>query len=212
LLVDSIDFFRLDANRKIDPERRSDFGQYMTPPATAMLMASMFEASQKDLTLLDAGAGVGSLTAAFVNEVCNRKNKPQSIHATAYEIDSRLCEYLGSTLDQCKQTCESSGIAFAYNIVQNDFINEGAGYLRNEMFLPVRRFNCVIMNPPYRKINSDSMERMALRAIGVETSNLYTGFLSVALRMLAPAHFANSAKGCSILILPPIRAATRRLH
>jgi len=33
--------------------------------------------------MMDAGGG--SLTAAFVGEVCNRKNKPQSIHATAYE-------------------------------------------------------------------------------------------------------------------------------
>jgi len=33
--------------------------------------------------MMDAGGG--SLTAAFVSEVCNRKNKPQSIRATAYE-------------------------------------------------------------------------------------------------------------------------------
>ncbi len=106
MLVDSVDFFRLDANRKLDSSRRSDLGQFMTPPATARLMASMFEAKHKELTLLDAGAGVGSLTAAFVGEVSNRKNKPQSIHATAYEVDSELCEYLLSTLQQCKQTCE----------------------------------------------------------------------------------------------------------
>src|SRR5260370_15816363 len=42
------------------------------------------------------------------------------------------------------------------------------------------------MNPPYRKINIDSAERVALREIGVETSNLYAGFLYVALRLLAP--------------------------
>ncbi len=116
MLVDSVDFFRLDANRKLDPERRSDFGQFMTPPATARLMASMFEAKYQELTLLDAGAGVGSLTAAFVSEVCSRKNKPKSIGSTAYEIDSELCGYLVSTLKQCKQTCESAGVAFDSNL------------------------------------------------------------------------------------------------
>ncbi len=185
MLVDSVDFFRLDANRKLDPGRRSDLGQFMTPPATARLMASMFEAEHKELTLLDAGAGVGSLTAAFVSEVCNRKNKPQSIDATAYEIDEELCEYLVSTLQQCKETCGSSGVGFHYEVIQGDFIDRGASFLRNEMFSPVHRYNCAIMNPPYRKINSDSPERLALRAIGVETSNLYTGFLSIVLNMLA---------------------------
>jgi adenine-specific DNA-methyltransferase len=58
------------------------------------------------------------------------------------------------------------------------------------------------MNPPYRKINTDSAERVALREIGVETSNLYTGFLSVALRLLAPTPFANSAKGYDTLTFP----------
>src|SRR5260370_22373754 len=120
MLVDSVDFLRLDANRKVDPDRRSDFGQFMTPPATARLMAAMFQVKRNELTLLDAGAGVGSLTAAFVSEICNRKNKPESIHATAYEIDSELCGYLVSTFQQCKKTCESSGVAFDSKVVQGD--------------------------------------------------------------------------------------------
>lgn len=184
VLVDSVDFFRLDASRKLDPMRRSGLGQFMTPPATAKLMASMFEAGHGELTLLDAGAGVGSLTAAFVSEVCSRESKPKLIRATLYEIDSELCEYLASTLQQCKQTCESAHVAFESHVMQVDFIDEGARLLRNEMFAPVRRYNCAIMNPPYRKINSDSVERLALRAIGIETSNLYTGFLAIVLRML----------------------------
>jgi len=184
VLVESVDFFRLDANRKLDPVRRSDLGQFMTPPATAKLMASMFETKQDQLTLLDAGAGVGSLTAAFVNEICCRERKPKSVHVTAYEIDADLCGYLANTLGQCKQTCESNGIVFDFGVIQGDFIDAGADLLRNEMFSPLRRYNCAIMNPPYRKINSASPERLALRSVGVETSNLYTGFLSIVLRML----------------------------
>ncbi len=94
-LVDSVDFFRLDANRKLEPERRSDLGQFMTPPATARLMASMFQADRDEISLLDAGAGVGSLTAAFVGEVCARNERPKRIAVTAYEIDPVLAEYLG---------------------------------------------------------------------------------------------------------------------
>jgi len=59
-----------------------------------------------------------------------------------------------------------------------DFIEDGTRKLRQEMFAPVERFNCAILNPPYKKINSDSETRLTLREVGIETSNLYTGFLT----------------------------------
>lgn len=185
MLVDAVDFFRLDANRKLDPERRSELGQFMTPPATARLMSSMFQAETGKVRLLDAGAGVGSLTAAFVAEVCGRVRKPLSIDATVYEIDPTLIDYLSSTLDQCRKTCDSKGIAFESRLIERDFIDDATQKLRQEMFVPVERFNCAILNPPYKKINSDSETRLTLRELGVETSNLYTGFLAVVLMLLA---------------------------
>jgi adenine-specific DNA-methyltransferase len=186
VLVESVDFFRLDANRKIDPERRSDLGQFMTPPATARLMASMFDAKQQSITLLDAGAGVGSLTAAFVGEICGRSNRPRKIHVTAYEIDPDLAGYLADTLRQCEKACEDAGIMFESDLIGRDFIDDGVRIVRQQMFTPARCFNCAILNPPYKKISSDSETRLMLREIGVETSNLYTGFLSVVLALLAP--------------------------
>ncbi|MGD1101664.1 MAG: BsuBI/PstI family type II restriction endonuclease [Terriglobia bacterium] len=186
MLVESVDFFRLDANRKIDPERRSDLGQFMTPPATARLMASMFDAKQQSITLLDAGAGVGSLTAAFVGEICGRSNRPRKIHVTAYEIDPDLAGYLADTLRQCEKACEDAGIMFESDLIGRDFIDDGVRIVRQQMFTPARCFNCAILNPPYKKISSDSETRLMLREIGVETSNLYTGFLSVVLALLAP--------------------------
>lgn len=175
----------MDATRKLDSERRSELGQFMTPPATARLMASMFEAKADTITLLDAGAGVGSLTAAFVDEVCSRDSRPRTIRASAYEIDPTLIEYLRSTLDQCQIACEGKGIAFNSRLVERDFIDDAARELRHEMFSPVEHFTSAILNPPYRKINSGSEIRLLLRELGVETSNLYTGFLAVVLMLLA---------------------------
>ncbi len=184
-LIESVDFFRLDANRKLDPERRSGLGQFMTPPATARLMASMFKARSSELTLLDAGAGVGSLTAAFVSEVCGRPKKPELIQSTVYEIDPVLSEYLKDTLKQCQTTCKQAGVEFESDLIERDFIEDGTRKLRQEMFAPIERFNCAILNPPYKKINSDSKTRLMLRAVDVETSNLYTGFLALVLMLLA---------------------------
>jgi adenine-specific DNA-methyltransferase len=42
------------------------------------------------------------------------------------------------------------------------------------------------LNPPYRKIRSDSELRRTLRRVGIETSNLYAGFVAVAIQRLRP--------------------------
>ncbi|MBT6052186.1 MAG: methyltransferase, partial [Candidatus Scalindua sp.] len=42
----------------------------------------------------------------------------------------------------------------------------------------------VIMNPPYKKIASSSIHRKALKSAGIETVNLYTGFVALAINNL----------------------------
>ena len=185
MLLEQVDFFRLDAGRRLDSSRKSELGQFMTPAAVARLMASMFEGKQRDISLLDPGAGVGSLTAAFVSEICSREQRPRRIEVTAYEIDDSLVEYLSETLRQCGKVCELAGVEFHSVLLQKNFIEDGARMLRDRMFASLQRFNCIITNPPYKKIHSDSEARLLLREIDVETSNLYTGFLSVALKLLA---------------------------
>jgi adenine-specific DNA-methyltransferase len=52
--------------------------------------------------------------------------------------------------------------------------------LAGDLFDPLPpSFDAAIANPPYRKISTDSPERHALRTVGVETSNLYTGFIAL---------------------------------
>jgi adenine-specific DNA-methyltransferase len=54
-------------------------------------MASMFTERPQNLTIIDPGAGVGSLSAALVAEVCRWEDqKPQSITIAAYEIEPML--------------------------------------------------------------------------------------------------------------------------
>jgi adenine-specific DNA-methyltransferase len=47
-------------------------------------------------------------------------------------------------------------------------------------------FDAAIVNPPYRKIGTDSPERRSLRQAGIETSNLYAGFIALIQRLLVP--------------------------
>jgi adenine-specific DNA-methyltransferase len=185
-LVDQVEALRRIATLEIDQNARAGMGQYMTPASVARLMASMFENLTGELHLLDAGAGVGSLTAAFVEEACNRKVRSTSITVTAYEPDPILAKHLEKTKAACRETCQHRGIRFAAQIVPEDFIERAVSLLREDFFAERNRprFNRTILNPPYRKIHSDSQARKLLRSVGIETSNLYTAFVALAIKLL----------------------------
>lgn len=187
-LLEAVDARRRVAVRQLDSRRRVAMGQFLTPAPLAEFMAGMVEASKPILRVLDPGAGVGSLSAALVVAMCRRTRRPDSIALTAYEIDRALIGPLRATLDLCEMACEEAGIRFEGRIVDGDFLEAGASTLTGDLFSSGinERFDCAILNPPYRKIRSESRERSLLRAIGVETSNLYAGFLAVAARLLAP--------------------------
>ncbi len=186
-LTEGIDSFRQDACCSLDPTKRSQMGQYFTPPSIAHFMASLFENITDDIHLLDAGAGVGTLTAAFVEKVCKREKKPNRITVKAYELEPLLTEYLHSTLFECDQICKKSGIQFHGKILEQDFIRAATDMLWGGLF-PTERlsFSHAILNPPYRKIRADSKHRQLLSSIGIETSNLYSAFLALASRLLEP--------------------------
>ncbi len=186
-LVDQADFLRLDAARRLDPKRQIEMGQFMTPAPIARFMASMFDGRQRSIRLLDAGAGVGSLSAAFVGEICSREVHPDEIVVVTYEIDAGLIEGLRTTLEACALHCRREGIAFRSEIREEDFIGAGVSALRGGLFAPsAEEFDCAILNPPYRKIHSDSRTRRLLGLLGAETANLYAAFLALSVRLLKP--------------------------
>src|SRR5215213_8627688 len=179
--TDVADFFRLDVGRKLSTAGRSEMGQYLSSPPVARFMASLFEARHTTVNLLDAGAGTGSLSAAFIDELCGRAGRPEEVSVTAYEIEAAVIPYLKATLEACRARCEAAGIKFHGEVVEEDFIESGVSALRGKLFAHEgRTFNCAILNPPYRKTHSASAARRILRTAGIETGNLYTAFLAVA--------------------------------
>ena len=164
------------------------WGQYLTPMRIARFMASLSEISVPTINLLDAGAGIGALFGAAVYTLACRANPPGQIHITAYEIDATLIPYLNATANQCREVCESVGIQFTADIRHADFIEDVVTSLQGGLFsssaLPA--VNCAILNPPYGKIRSISRHRKLLQKVGIETSNLYAGFLGLAIQLLQP--------------------------
>jgi len=175
------------SNKPIGQRNRESLGQFFTPSHVADLMASWVDPLPERITLLDAGAGTGTLIAALVRRICRMPGVTRQLRVTAFEIDPSLAQPLAVCMASSKRMCESSGISFSADIRQADFIATAAPIARGDLFaesLPL--FNVALVNPPYRKIRSDSAERLHLRSAGIETSNLYAGFLALIIRLLAP--------------------------
>ncbi|MBU6360179.1 MAG: Eco57I restriction-modification methylase domain-containing protein [Chloroflexi bacterium] len=180
------DTYRDISSYFLNPVTKIELGQYFTPAVTARLMAS-WVSSTEDVNILDAGAGVGSLTAACVESLIVRPYPPRNIHVSAYEIDINLIPLLRSILNECAQHCLKANINFSFNIEHGDFINKSTSFISGQTKLfdqNCHNWNLAILNPPYRKINVNSSERLMLHQSGIETSNLYAGFLWLACKML----------------------------
>jgi adenine-specific DNA-methyltransferase len=66
-----------------------------------------------------------------------------------------------------------------------DFIEHTSASLEQGFFAPAHAtFNAAIVNPPYRKLAVGSKPHRQLRGVGIDVSNLYSGFLALLSRIL----------------------------
>lgn len=183
-LLDQIDLTRLRLAR--DEESKATLGQVLTPAPLARLMAGLIELPRTRVALLDAGAGIGTLSAAAVESLCARTRPPESITVTACELDQRLTPYLAATLEACAERCAATGVAFQSTLIADDFLSFATAQLEPIFGAGQQRFDVAILNPPYRKIQTASRERRLLSQFDIEVSNLYAGFVALALKLLRP--------------------------
>lgn len=195
---------------------KSALGQYLTPAATASFMASLFPSGNGDCRLLDAGAGIGSLSAAFLDRWRAKDLTFDRVEVDAFEIDPLLQEHLGGTLHRY------AGLDFRGEVKTGDFVEAAAAAVSGGMFAsPLRLYTHAILNPPYKKIGTDSRYRQLLRQAGVETVNLYSGFVALAIALtqpgghvvaIVPRSFCNGPYYRSFRDFILAKTAIRRIH
>lgn len=181
--LDAAERARRSVAPRIAPKRKAELGQFMTPSSVARFMAAMFPPSAlPTCRLLDAGAGLGALTCAFLDRWLGGDQSFHNVEVTAYEIDETLRAHLSAHLA-------------AYPQVRSEVI--GGDYITQATLagLDNGSFTHAILNPPYKKINSFSEHRLTLRTVGIETVNLYSAFVALAVAQLAPG-------GQAVAIIP----------
>ncbi len=177
-MLSSVEQTRLQVSRNTAAHKKSQLGQFFTPSRTADFMAGLFaDATDGHCQLLDAGAGIGSLSCAFLARFLSGKKSFDRIRLTAFELDTSIHAELNRSLAGFAGTS-----SFSYEALSGDFIEAAVNCIQ----FGQGAFTHAILNPPYKKINSSSRDRLLLRQVGIETVNLYSAFVALTLLLMAP--------------------------
>ena len=207
--LDTADSVRREVAPNTAQKHKSELGQFMTPSSVARFMAGMFPPSTlQTCRLLDAGAGVGALSCAFLDRWLAGGFGFKAVEATAYEVDEKLRGHL-------KQHFAAYSKVKA-EVIAGDYIE-----LATAEDLQAKGYTHAILNPPYKKINSNSAHRLALRSVGIETVNLYSAFVALAVAQAAlggeivaiiPRSFCNGPYYKTFRDFILSRAALKHMH
>ncbi len=180
-MLSAVEKTRLRVSQNTDAKKKSLLGQFLTSERIAAFMAGLFPDSNEPCRLLDAGAGIGSLSAAFLERWRSGALNFKSVELDAFEIDNELHPHLAQTLEKYHNN------DLFINIKDDDFIFAATESISNGLFSQKLEFYThAILNPPYKKINSRSPDRLALREAGIETVNLYSAFVALAVALTMP--------------------------
>ncbi len=169
------------------PVARKELGQVFTPPSVCGFMAGLFTRIPDRFRFLDAGAGVGSLSAAVCDRVLALRS-PRKIELVLYENDAALLPLLEANMRHCRDALNAVGHELRYTTHGHDFILNTQGRQAQRTFFDdeqsLEPFDAAILNPPYFKIGAGSPHAAAMEDVFKGQSNIYMLFLARAADLL----------------------------
>ncbi len=179
-LIDSVFGETLKYLECMPKSKRKEIGQFFTSVETARYMASMFSVPTKsEISVLDAGAGSGILTAAVVERLQNEKNI-KHISIVCYETNADVLPMLKNNLDYLKS---NSVKPLDYEIKEENYITSQCDDFNSTIFANANpmKYDWIIGNPPYKKIPKDAIEAESMPLVCHGAPNLYFLFTAMGL-------------------------------
>ena len=177
LALKELDTRRIRRISSVADTHKMKFAQYLTPVEIASFMAQTtmrcFQPADT-VDVLDPGAGTGILSCSLVNELVKQGNP--AINLDAFEIDTSIMGELKQSYKALKTACNIN-----YQIYDKNFISDMCPELAWGMG---KQYDIIIMNPPYKKINSNTIYKNVLNDIGIDTVNTYSAFIAIGIKML----------------------------
>lgn len=157
-MINNIAEIRNRTALSLSVEKQQKWEQFLTPVSVAQQAASLFSDANKPVRILDLGSGTGILGAILAEQAVPGSS------TTAVELDPELAAISQTSL---KQVCGNVKV-----------INSSVFDISFK-----EKFDRVILNPPYKKINPTVIKTDGAK---VKVTNLYTAFLAIAIQFLAP--------------------------
>ena len=178
LALKELDTRRVRRISSVGNSHKEKFAQYLTPVEIASFMAKItmryFQPADV-VNVLDPGAGTGILSCSLINELARRSNG--AINLDAYEIDNSILSELEHSYKAIRSTKN-----FKYQIFDKNFITDVCSDIAWGIN---KKYDVIIMNPPYQKINTNTIYKNVLHDISIDTVNTYSAFIAIGIKMLA---------------------------
>ena len=160
-------------------------GRLFTKKETARLMARMLslDTSKTAYTILDPGAGTGILSAAVIEEICERCKACTQIFVTCYETNPDFIPMLEDNLERIRKKCRHDfDVKLYVTVYSENYITESQNHYTVTLFDAVEdRFDIIICNPPTEFVEKSSEE--AKRAGNITQVKTSAAFLFAKMAM-----------------------------
>ena len=179
--------------RRTDRGGRAAKGQFTTPSEAATAIVELLDTSSRaDLTIVDPGAGCGSLMLNLV-ALTIELGVEVRLAIDLVECDEAALVLLDDAVSGARLAAEAHDLDLELKVIDADFLDLESWHQRT--------YDIAVMNPPYNKLGQDEPSRkLAQRHTGADCPNIYAAFVAVALSLLAeggqlvaitPRSFAN---------------------
>ncbi|OQY30108.1 MAG: hypothetical protein B6243_10745, partial [Anaerolineaceae bacterium 4572_5.2] len=183
---------------KRDSKTLKEHGQFLTPPTIAHYMAKQLGDIYSGARILEPAAGSGVLVFALIENLIVRKEEIE-IWIDIYEIDAELVQVLNKLLNIAIEKAKKNGIKIHAKVYVEDFVLRAIDAFYPSLFTQIesgqKKFDFVISNPPYFKINKDDARAKATQGKINGHTNIYTLFMALSSKML-------SSQGKASFIVP----------
>ncbi|AYD20163.1 TPA: Eco57I restriction-modification methylase domain-containing protein [Clostridioides difficile] len=164
--------------KKIDRKKK---GQFFTPLNISKYMASMSSNRNKDIRILDCGAGTGILGLALVEELL-KDSLVEKIEIDFYENDDNVISVLNRDIESMSKLVKESNKTVKFNVLDKNFILSNTDIWNDKSFEGI--YDIVISNPPYKKLSKQSDESKVVLDIVYGQPNIYSIFMAMSIHLL----------------------------
>lgn len=170
---------------------RKELGQFLTPKPVARYMARQLLPVQDGARILDPAIGSGVLACAMIEQIIQTRRQME-IWIDGYEIDTALANVARRSLAKACEQAIQHGITIHTTIHERDFVLEHAspGPLFDGLPQFRAKYDHIIANPPYFKLNRDDRRVQAVIGRVNGHTNIYTLFIALSLKLLNPTGHA----------------------